>query len=144
MNETIASILKNKGHGVYSVAPDAMVRDAIAMMAEKGVGAVLVIADGRLAGIVSAKDYGSRVVLQGRSGKDTRVRDVMTSPVATVTLGTTVLECMAIMTRCHIRHLPIFNKGELVGLVSMGDLASAVISDQAFHIDQLMTYVGHK
>lgn len=144
MNETLASILKNKGHGIYSVAPDTPVHDAIAMMAEKGVAAVLVIADEKLAGIVSAKDYGSRVVLRGRSAKDTRVRDIMTSPVATVTLEVSVLECITIMTRSHFRHLPVFNKGELIGVVSMGDLAGAVISDQTFKIDQLMTYVGQK
>jgi CBS domain-containing protein len=144
MTETIASILNKKGHGIYSVTPDATVHDAIAIMAEKGVAAVLVIADERLVGIVSAKDYGSRVVLQGRSAKDTRVQDIMTSPVATVTLEVSVLECMAIMTRRHFRHIPVFDKGKLIGVVSMGDLVSAVISDQAFKIDQLMTYVGQK
>ena len=144
MTETIASILKRKGHGIYSVAPDAPVHDAITMMAEKGVAAVLVMAGEKLVGIVSAKDYGSRVVLQGRSAKDTRVREIMTSPVATVTLELSVPECMAIMTGRHFRHLPVVDKGELVGVVSMGDLASALISDQAFHIDQLMTYVGQK
>jgi CBS domain-containing protein len=144
MTETIASILNKKGHGIYSVAPDATVHNAIAIMAEKGVAAVLVIADERLVGIVSAKDYGSRVVLQGRSAKDTRVQDIMTSPVATVTLEVSVLECMAIMTRRHFRHIPVFDNGKLIGVVSMGDLVSAVISDQAFKIDQLMTYVGQK
>ena len=144
MIETIASILKNKGHGIYSVAPNATVHDAIAIMSEKGVAAVLVLVEGRLAGIVSAKDYGSKVVLRGRSATNTRVQEIMTSPVVTVTLDATVFECMAIMTRNHIRHLPVFSKDELVGVVSMGDLASAVISDQAFKIDQLMTYVGQK
>jgi CBS domain-containing protein len=144
VTETIASILKKKGRGIYSVAPDATVHDALAIMAEKGVAAVLVLAEKELVGIVSAKDYGSRVVLAGRSGRDTRVQEIMTSPVVTVTPEVTVTECMAIMTRCHIRHLPVFNKGELVGVVSLGDLASAVISDQAFKIDQLMGYVGHK
>jgi CBS domain-containing protein len=142
MTETIASILKNKGPGIYSVAPDTTVHEAIAIMAEKGVAAVLVIADERLAGIVSAKDYGSRVILRGRSAEDTRVQDIMTSPVATVTLEATVIECMGVMTRCHIRHLPVFDKGKLIGVVSMGDLASALISDQAFKIDQLMTYIS--
>lgn len=144
MIETIASILRNKGHGIYSVAPEAAVHDALAIMAEKGVAAVLVLAGGKLAGIVSAKDYGSKVVLRGRSARDTRVQEIMTSPVVTVPLDATVFECMAIMTRMHIRHLPVLDKGELVGVVSMGDLASAVMADQAFKIDQLMTYVGHK
>jgi CBS domain-containing protein len=144
MAETLASILRNKGRGIYSVAPDATVHDAIAMMAEKGVGAALVIAEKKLIGIISAKDYGGRVILRGRSAKDSRVRDIMTSPVATVTLEASVFECMAVMTRSHFRHLPVFDKGELIGVVSMGDLANAVISDQAFKIDQLMTYVGQK
>lgn len=144
MIETISAILRNKGRGIYAVAPDATVHDAIAMMAEKGVAAVLVLAEGRLAGIVSAKDYGSKVVLRGRSARDTLVQEIMTSPVVTVALEVTVLECMAIMTHRHIRHLPVFDKGELVGVVSMGDLASAVIADQAFKIDQLMTYMGQK
>jgi CBS domain-containing protein len=144
MVETIPSILRNKGHGIYSIAPGATVYDAVSIMAEKGVAAVLVLAEGQLAGIVSAKDYGSKVVLRGLSARDTRVHEIMTSPVVTVTLEASVFECMAIMTRRHIRHLPVFDKGELVGVVSMGDLASAVIADQAFKIDQLMTYVGQK
>lgn len=144
MIETIASILKSKGHGIYSVAPETTVHHAISIMAEKGIAAVLILSGGRLAGIVSAKDYGSKVLLRGRSAKDTRVQEIMTSPVVTVTLKATVLECMAIMTRSHIRHLPVFDNGDLVGVVSMGDLASAVIADQAFKIDQLMTYVGQK
>jgi len=144
MIETISSILRNKGGRVYAVAPDATVHDAIALMAENGVAAVLVLDERRLVGIVSAKDYGSKVVLRGRSGSDTLVKEIMTSPVVTVTPKVTVFECMAIMTRLHIRHLPVFDKGELVGVVSMGDLASAIIADQAFKIDQLMTYVGQK
>jgi CBS domain-containing protein len=118
------------------------VHDAIAIMAEKGVAAVLVLAEEKLVGIVSAKDYGSRVVLRGRSAKDTCVQEIMTSPVVTVTPEIDVTECLAIMTRHHIRHLPVFDKGELIGVVSMGDLARAIISDQEFKIDQLMTYVA--
>ena len=144
MTETIASILKNKGPGIYSVAPNATVHDAIAIMADKGVAAVLVLADGRLAGIVSAKDYGRRVVLRGRTALDTNVQEIMTSPVVTVPLEATVFECMAIMTRSHIRHLPVLKNGELLGVVSLGDLARAVIADQSFKIDQLMTYIGQK
>jgi CBS domain-containing protein len=142
MTGTVSSILRNKGGGVHAVAPDATVHDAIAMMAEKGVAAVLVLDEDRLIGIVSAKDYASKVVLRGRSATDTLVQEIMTTPVVTVTREVTVLECMAIMSRQHVRHLPVFDQRELVGVVSMGDLASAVIADQAFQIDQLMTYVG--
>ena len=144
ISQTLASILQKKGHEIHSVAPDAPVHEAIAIMAEKGVAAVLVLAEGDLVGIVSAKDYGRRVVLLGRSAKDTRVQEIMTHPVVTVTLDVSMTECMGIMTHYHIRHLPVFNKSELVGVVSMGDLVSAVISDQEFHIDQLMRYMGQK
>jgi CBS domain-containing protein len=144
MIETISSILRNKGRGIYSVAPGATVHDAIAMMAENGVAAVLVLSEGKLAGIVSAKDYASKVVLRKRSAKNTLVEQIMTSPVVTVTPEVTVFECMAIMTQRHFRHLPVFDQGELVGVVSLADLASAVIADQAFKLDQLMTYVGQK
>jgi CBS domain-containing protein len=144
MMDTISSILKNKGQGIHSVAPDATVYDAIAIMAEKGVGAVLVLTGGKLAGIVSIKDYGNEVVLRDRSAKDVRVKEIMTSPVITVQPEVTVTECIGIMTRCHIRHLPVFSGDELVGVISLGDLARALISDQTFKIDQLMTYVGQK
>ena len=144
MVETIASILSNKGHAIYSVAPEATVHEALAIMAKKSVAAVLVLDEGNLAGIVSAKDFGNKVVLLGKSARDTRVREIMTSPVVTVAPEATVYECMGVMTRLHIRHLPVLNEGNLLGVISMGDLANAVISDQAFKIDQLMTYVGQK
>jgi CBS domain-containing protein len=144
MIKTVTSILENKGHGIYSVAPDASVYDAVALMAEKGAAAVLVLAEGSLVGIVSIKDYGSKVVLRDRSAKDTLVREIMTSPVVTITPEVTVSECIAIMTGYRIRHLPVFSKDELVGVISLGDLARAVISDQEFKIDQLMRYVGQK
>src|SRR5262245_16304733 len=144
MVESLASILKHRGREIYSVGPDDSVHEAISMMAAKGIAAVIVLADKQLTGILSAKDYGSRVVLQGGSARETRVREIMTSPVVTVALEATVMECLAIMSHHKIRHLPVFSKGELLGVVSMGDLTSAVIADQAYKIDQLMTYVGHK
>jgi CBS domain-containing protein len=144
MIESIASILKKQGHGVYSVAQDDPVHEAISMMAANGIAAVLVLDGKRLAGIVSAKDYGNRVVLQGRTARETRVREIMTSPVVTVAPEATVLECLAIMAHHKIRHLPVFRDSELLGVVSMGELVNAVIADQAFKIDQLMAYVGHK
>ena len=144
MNETIASILKAKGPKIHAIVPNATVHEALTIMAEKGIAAVLVLADGRLAGIVSAKDFARKVVLPGRSARDTRVQEIMTSPVVTVKPEATVPECIAIMTRRNFRHLPVFSEGELVGVVTLADLARAVISDQAFKIDQLMTYVGHK
>jgi CBS domain-containing protein len=144
MVETIGSILKTKGPQIWSVAPDATVFDAIALMARKSVGAVLVISEGRPVGIVSERDYARKVILQGRSSKDTRVLDIMTVGLVTVTPGNTIDECMRIMTHHRIRHLPVIDRGDLVGIVSIGDLVNAVIADQAQTIDQLHTYIGNK
>src|SRR5262245_64401116 len=104
MVASVASIVKSQGHEIYSVALDDTVHEAISLMAAKGIAAVLVLADGQLAGIVSAKDYGSRVVLQGGSARDTRVHAIMTSPVVTVTADASVMECLAIMAHHKIRH----------------------------------------
>ena len=142
MIETIGSILKTKGPRIWSVAPEATVYDAIALMAEKSVGAVLVISEGRLVGIVSERDYARKVILQGRSSKDTRVNEIMTMDLVAVTPDNTVDECMRIMTHHRIRHLPVFDRGDLVGIVSIGDLVNAVIADQAHTIEQLHTYIG--
>lgn len=143
MAETIAWILKHKGHGIWSVSSDATVYDAIATMADKGVGALLVVAEGALLGIISERDYARKVILQGRSSTDTRVQEIMTSSPITVTPEDTVEECMRIMTQRHVRHLPVLEKGKLVGIVSIGDLVKAIISDQAKTIDQLHTYISN-
>jgi CBS domain-containing protein len=141
--ESIGSVLKKKGHETSSVAPSATVHDAIAIMAEKNVGAVLVISEGTLVGIISIRDYGRKVVLEGKSSRDVLVQEIMTTSLITVTPETTVLEAMALMTRHHIRHLPVLEQGKLDGIVSMVDLVSEVVSGQAFAIDQLQKYVGH-
>jgi len=140
--ESIASVLKKKGHEICSVAPGGTVYDAIALMAAKNVAAVLVISEGNLAGIISARDYGRKVVLEGKSSRDVRVQEIMTTSLVTVTPETTVLDAMAVMTRHHIRHLPVLKEGNLDGVVSMGDLVSEVISGQAFTIDQLQKYIS--
>ena len=139
--ESIGSVLKKKGHKTCSVAPDATVYDAIALMAAKNVAAVLVMSEGHLVGIISARDYGRKVVLEGKSSRDVRVQEVMTTSLVTITPETTVLDAMELMTRHHIRHLPVLKEGKLDGVVSMGDLASEVISGQAFTIDQLHRYI---
>jgi CBS domain-containing protein len=140
--ESIGSVLKKKGHAICSVTPDAAVYDAIALMAAKNVAAVLVISHGNLVGIISARDYGRKVVLEGKSSRDVRVQEIMTTSLVTITPETTVLDAMELMTRHHIRHLPVLKEGKLDGLVSMGDLVSEVISGQAFTIDQLHTYIS--
>lgn len=139
--ESIGSVLRKKGHEICSVAPDATVYDAIALMAAKNVAAVLVISQGSLVGIISARDYGRKVVLEGKSSRDVRVQEIMTTSVVTITPETTVLDAMALMTRHHFRHLPVLKEGKLDGVVSMGDLVSEVISGQAFTIEQLKKYV---
>lgn len=140
--ESIGSVLKKKGHVIFSVAPDATVYDAIALMAAKNVAAVLVISEDQLVGIISARDYGRKVVLEGKSSRDVRVQEIMTTSLVTITPETTVLDAMELMTRHHIRHLPVLIEGKLDGLVSMGDLVSEVISGQAFTIDQLKKYIS--
>jgi CBS domain-containing protein len=141
--ESIGSVLNKKGHEICSVAPDATVHDAIALMAAKNVAAVLVISEGNLVGIVSARDYGRKVILEGKSSRDVRVQEIMTTSLVTVTPEATVLDAMALMNRHHFRHLPVLKEGKLDGVVTMADLMSEVISGQAFTIDQLHTYIGH-
>jgi CBS domain-containing protein len=141
---TIGSILGKKRKEIWFVAPQASVYEAIALMAEKSIGAVLVIADQRLVGIVSERDYARKVILKGRSSKETMVQEIMTRDLIIVSPENTVDECMRIMTERRIRHLPILDSGKLVGIVSIGDLVNAVIADQAQTIDQLHTYIGSK
>lgn len=139
--ESIRSLLRNKGGQVWSLPPDATVYQAIEMMAEKKVGALVVVAEGALVGIVSERDYARKVFLQGRSSKDTLVREIMTSQVVTVEPCHTVVECMRVMTAHRIRHLPVFEGGALVGIVSIGDLVNSIISAQAETIEHLTNYV---
>jgi CBS domain-containing protein len=140
--ESIGSVLKKKGHEICSVAPGATVYEAVALMAAKGVAAVLVISAGALVGIISARDYGREVILKDKSSRNVRVQDIMTSSLITVTPQTTVLDAMATMSRHHIRHLPVLEDGTLEGVISMGDLVGEVISGQAFTIDQLQKYIS--
>jgi len=144
MAEAIGSILKSKGSTIHSVSPDATVYEAVHMMAAKEIGAVLVVEHGSLLGIISAKDYGTRVVLQGKNGKDVLAREVMTSPVVTAGPEVKIVDAMDILTTKKIRHLPIIDNGKLVGVVTLGDLVRAVLADKEHTIDQLMRYVGHK
>jgi CBS domain-containing protein len=140
--ESIGSVLKKKEHDISSVAPSATVHDAIALMAAKSVGAVLVISEGTLIGIITIRDFGRKIVLEGKSARDVRVQEIMTTSLITTTPESTVLDAMALMTRHHIRHLPVLEQGKLEGIVSMADLVSEVVSGQAFTIDQLHTYIS--
>ena len=139
---TVKQLLDEKGRDVVSVAPDASVIDAIRLMAERGVGALLVMDGPRLAGVMSERDYARKVILHGRSSTDTRVSEIMSSDVQTVTPDDTVNACMLLMTQRRIRHLPVMEGGEVAGVLSIGDLVKAVIADQQEEISQLQQYIA--
>ena len=139
--DTVASILENKGRDVISISPDATVYEAIVTMADNQVGALLVLSGRELVGIIAERDYARKVILRGRSSKETLVYEVMTPSLITVSLSHTVDECMKIVTENRIRHLPVVDNGELQGLVSIGDLVKTIISSQAYTIDELHAYI---
>jgi len=139
----VSSILKGKqDNTVHKIGPDDSVLDAITRMARASIGALLVCAaDGRIVGIVTERDYARKVILMGRSSKDTAVRDIMTQDVMYVSPKHTNEQCMALMTEHRVRHLPVIDAGKLVGLVSIGDLVKDIISEQQFLIEQLQHYI---
>lgn len=139
--KTVRQLLQAKGGAIYSVSPDARVFEALKLMAEKEVGALVVLESNTLAGILSERDYARKVILQGKSSHDIPVREIMTEHVVTVQPGQTVDQCMALMTSKRIRHLPVVEGGKLVGLVSIGDLVKEVIAEQEQTIRQLESYI---
>ena len=144
MSTTFAQILRAKpdsGRTVYTVTKSDLVYDAIKLMAEKGIGALLVMEGDEIAGIVTERDYARKVVLLDRSSKATRVEEIMTSKVRYVEPSQASEECMALMTQYRVRHLPVLDDGRLIGLVSIGDLVKSVIADQQFTISQLEHYI---
>lgn len=139
---SVRHLLEAKAPEVFAIGPDDPVIDAIRLMAEKRIGALLVMQSGKLVGIVSERDYARKVVLQGRSSRDTPVRDIMTADVMTVGLDDTAERCMALVTDRRIRHLPVVDGGNVLGVVSIGDLVKAVIEDQQLELDQLQRYIA--
>jgi len=139
---TVRQLLEAKAPEVFAIGPNAPVLDAIKLMADKRIGALLVMDAGRLVGIVSERDYARKVVLQGRSSKDTPVRDIMTAEVMTVGLSDSADRCMQLVTDRRIRHLPVLDGDAVLGVVSIGDLVKAVIEDQQLELDQLQRYIA--
>ena len=137
----VKHILEDKGHEIWSIAPDASVFDAIELMSEKQVGALPVLEAGELVGIISERDYTRRVILKGRSSKETLVKAIMTSPVICTGADKPVDGCMAMMSARHIRHLPVLENNALVGIVSLGDLVKAIIAAQESEIRSLESYI---
>ncbi len=139
--ETVGSILHTKGNQVWQIAPSATVYEAISLMAERSVGALPVVSNGTLVGIITERDYARKVILQGRSSPHVAVREIMTLSPVTVTPEFALMECLWIMSELRIRHLPVLDGGYLCGIISIGDLVAAIIVNQAFTIEQLETYI---
>lgn len=141
LSDAVGAVLKEKGQKIWSLDPEAWVYDAIELMANKHIGALLVLADGKLVGIISERDYARKVILRERSSKQTRVNEIMTSPVIVVRPDHTVEDCMRVMTENRIRHLPVVENGVVLGVVSIGDLVKWVVSAQAETIHELQHYI---
>ena len=142
MMQTVRDLLKKKGSGICSVTPHTTVYDALRLMAEKNIGAVLVLEGDRPVVILSERDYARQVVLKGKTSKDTPVREIMTSKVVFVRPDQNIEECMALMTDKRIRHLPVLDEGRLTGILSIGDVVKALISEKQFRIEQLENYIS--
>ena len=137
----VAQLLQTKGYDIWSIEPDATVYEALERMAEKDIGALLVVEGQNLKGILSERDYARKVILKGKLSKDTRVREIMSDEVVYVRPEQTIEECMALMTAKRVRHLPVLTRGRLIGVISIGDVVKAMISDQEFLIRELEHYI---
>jgi len=138
----VSDILNSKGHEIFAVEPDDTVFDSLQLMADKGIGALLVMNGDKLVGIVTERDYARKIILEGKSSKDSTVKEIMTTKVLCVSPERTVDECMALMTDKRARHLPVLDHKHVVGVVSIGDLVKTLISEQQILIDQLQHYIS--
>jgi CBS domain-containing protein len=142
MTTHVRQLLSDKNHEIYSVSPEIMVYDAIKLMTKVNVGALLVMEDNKLVGIMSERDYTRKVILEARSSRETPVRDIMTSDVLTVTPDQSIEDCMKMMSEHHIRHLPVAENGQPIGVISMMDVVKNIISEKESVIDQLEHYIA--
>lgn len=138
---TVKLYLQRKGNQVWATQPEATVYEALRLMAEKDIGALLVLESGKVVGMFSERDYARKLILQGKSSKGTLVRDIMTSKVVCVSPQHTIEECMAVMTEKRIRHLPVMEADQVMGMISIGDVVKSIISEQEFVIEQLTNYI---
>ncbi len=139
--KTVSQLLENKGHDIWSVSPRSTVLEAIKLMADKGIGSVIVLSDNQLKGILSERDYTCKVILKGRSSSDTPVADIMQSKVICARPDSSMEECMVLMTEKKIRHLPVIDDQAIVGMISIGDIVKEIISEQQYMIEQLESYI---
>jgi CBS domain-containing protein len=144
MKTTVEEILEQKGRDVWTISPKATVMEALKLMAEKHVGALVVMHDDQVAGIISERDYARKVVLRGRTSINTHVKEIMTDKVYYVGLKTTAEECLILTTQQSIRHLPVLENGKLVGLISIGDVVKSIIGEQETEIRELSDYITGK
>lgn len=138
---TVSNILKAKGNVTYSITPDTMVYEALEIMVEKNVSALVVIKNEKLAGIFTERDYARKVILKGKASKETLIGDIMTEDLVTVTPGSSINDCMQLMTSRFIRHLPVVSEGNLVGIISIGDVVKFIIEEQKFIIENMEHYI---
>ena len=139
--KTVRDILQKKGSDFWSISSEATIYEALQLMSEKDIGALLVIDNGKLNGIMSERDYARKVILLGKTSKETSVKEIMSKNVMYVQSRTTADECMALMTNKRVRHLPVYDDGKLTGLISIGDVVKALINEKEFVIDQLVHYI---
>jgi CBS domain-containing protein len=144
MKTTVEAMLQKKGRDVWTISPNATVMDALKLMAEKGIGALVVTHDDEVVGIISERDYARKVVLKNRASINTKVKEIMTEKVYYVGPKSTSDECLALMTQQGIRHLPVLKNGDLIGLISIGDVVKAVIGEQETELRQLSDYISGK